>query len=137
MTDSPHKMLPLPDADSRFFWEAGRDGVLRILGCNSCDHLIQPPTPVCPKCLGRDVAPRDMSGRGKVWSFTVNVHPWFPDMKLPYILASVELDEQPGLRLTTHVTDIDPREVRIGMPVEVYFREEEDVWIPSFRPVAD
>ena len=137
MTESPHRMLPLPDADSRFFWESGGDGVLRILGCNVCDHLIQPPTPVCPRCLSRDVVPREMSGRGAIWSFTVNAHPWFPDMKLPYILASVELDEQPGLRLTTHITDIDPREVRIGMPVEVVFRQEDDVWIPNFRPLSN
>jgi uncharacterized protein len=134
MTDSPHNMLPVPDADTSFFWEAGKDGVLRILGCNSCDNLIQPPVPICPKCLSRDVTPRDMSGHGTVWSFTVNVHPWFPDMKLPYILASVELEEQEGLRLTTHITDIAPEDVRIDMPVEVYFREDEDVWLPSFRP---
>jgi len=134
MTDSPHKFLPVPDVDSSFFWEAGKDGVLRILGCNSCNNLIQPPVPICPKCLSRDVEPREVSGRGRVWSFTVNVHPWFPDMKLPYILGSVELEEQEGLRLTTHINDIAPEDVKIDMPVEVHFLEDEDIWLPSFRP---
>jgi uncharacterized protein len=137
MTEAQHFFLPVPDADTAFFWEAGKDGVLRILGCNSCDHLIQPPTPVCPKCHSRDVAPRDMSGRGTVWSFTVNVHPWLPSMKIPYILASVELEEQAGLRLTTHITGAEPQEVKVGMPVEVTFTEDEGVWIPDFRPRTD
>lgn len=134
MTDTQHFFLPVPDEDTAFFWESGRDGVLRIMGCNSCDHLIQPPTPVCPKCLSRDVAPREMSGRGTVWSFTVNVHPWLPGMKLPYVLASVELEEQEGLRLTTHITGIEPQDVRVGMEVEVHFTEDEGCWIPDFRP---
>ena len=136
MTDSPHKMLPIPDEDTRFFWEAGKDGVLRILGCNACGHWIQPPLPVCPQCLGRDVEPRAVSGRGTVYSFTINVQKWFPDLQVPYVLASVELEEQDGLRLTTHITDVEPEEVRIGMPVEVHFRHDEDVWLPCFRPAA-
>ena len=134
MTDSPHKMLPMPDEDTSFFWESGKDGVLRILGCNSCQYLVQPPVPVCPKCLSRDLEPRAVSGRGTVYSFTINVQKWFPDMVVPYVLASVELEEQVGLRLTTHITDIAPEYVCIGMPVEVYFRCDEGLWLPSFRP---
>ena len=37
--------------------------------------------------------------------------------QVPYAVALVELDEQPGLRLTGRVVDIDVDDVRIGMRV--------------------
>lgn len=136
MTESQNKMLPVPDDDSRFFWEAGKDGHLKIQECRDCAVLIHPPGPVCPHCLGENVAPRVVSGRGKVHSYSVNVQPWFPDMAVPFILASVELEEQAGLRVTTHLDGIPPEAARIGMLVEVAFRHDEDVWLPIFRPAA-
>jgi uncharacterized OB-fold protein len=45
----------------------------------------------------------------------------------------VELDEGP--RLTTWVTGIAPDELRLGMPVELWFDDVTDeVTLPKFRP---
>ena len=134
MTEAQHKMLPLPDAESRFFWEAGKTGVLQILHCDDCQFYIHPPGPVCPRCHSEKLAPRAVSGRGTVYSFSVNIQRWFPDMEVPYILASIELEEQRGLRVTSHLAGIAPKEARIGMAVDVGFRHEEDVWLPVFHP---
>ena len=63
-----------------------------------------------------------LGGRGKVVTFTV-VHDAPKDFEAmkPYVLAIVELDE--GLRVTSQVIDVEPKEVKIGMPVEVAFRK--------------
>src|SRR5450756_115286 len=50
------RLLPRLDDDNRFFWTGGKDGVLRFLKCGSCHQLVHPPVPVCPACLGKDLA---------------------------------------------------------------------------------
>jgi uncharacterized OB-fold protein len=135
MAESPFRVLPTTEEPSEFFWTSGADGCLRFLRCSGCSYFVHPPAPYCPSCGGRDCAPAVVSGRGTVYSFTVNHQPWdgSPD---PYIIAVVEMDEQPGLRLMTNVIDIATDDIRIGMPVEVAFEHHDRVHIPLFRPVA-
>jgi uncharacterized protein len=76
-----------------------------------------------------------VSGRGTVYSFTVNHQPW-DGVGDAYVIGLVEIDEQPGLRLTTNIVDVDPDDVRIGLPVEVAFEDHDPVFLPLFRPVA-
>jgi uncharacterized OB-fold protein len=77
-----------------------------------------------------------VSGRGEVWAHTVNHQPWFPAMPPPYVVAIVELVEEPGLRLTTNIVGCPPDDVRAGMGVEVGFEDVGGgVWLPLFRPV--
>jgi uncharacterized OB-fold protein len=118
------------------FWTSGADGVLRIAGCGSCGRYQHPPRPVCSRCHSRDIAPVAVLGRGTVWSWTVNRYQWQRAMPAPYVVAEVELTEQPGLRLLTNIVDCEPEEVRIGMAVEVCFARSGDAFIPLFRPVA-
>jgi len=70
-----------------------------------------------------------------VATFTVNHQPW-GGIPVPYVVAVVELDDDPEVRLTTNVVDCDPGSVSIGMSVEVVFEHVEDVWLPLFRPVS-
>ena len=53
----------------------------------------------------------------------------------PYVIAIVELDEQPGLRLTTNIVNCPVEAVHIGMRVRVLFDHREDVWLPLFEPL--
>lgn len=87
--------------------------------------------------------PEKASGRGTVAAFTVNRQPWIPGFEPPYIVAMIELAEEPDTRLISNVVDVAPEDMRVGLDVEVFFEEwtglsgEEDsrVWIPLFRPV--
>ena len=134
MTEAPFRVLPQLSADNEFFWTSGREGVLRFLQCVSCSYFIHPPTPICPKCYSREVAPSVVSGRGTLFSFTVNHKSWdgSPD---PYTIGLVQLDEQDDLRLTTNIVGCAPDDVRIGVPVEVVFEDRDPIFIPLFRPV--
>lgn len=84
--------------------------------------------------MSRAVTPQPVSGEGTVYSYTVNRQQWMPDMEVPYVLAVVELAEDPGLRLTTRLTGVDPSDVRIGLPVRVVFEQVEEIWLPLFTP---
>lgn len=137
MGDDVFRVLPRLGRTNRHFWTGGEHGELRILRCQACGFYIHPGGPRCPACLATDVAPEAVSGDGTVYTFTVNHQEWNPTYEHPYVVALVELAEQSGLRLITNVVGCAPEDVEIGMPVTVEFEQDEDVWLPMFRPRAD
>jgi uncharacterized protein len=126
--------LPELDLDNRAFWTGGASGQLLITRCQGCGTWLHPPRPACRVCHGTDVVPTAAAGTGIVVTYTVNLQAWVPDLEVPSVFAIVELDEQPGLRLTTRLVAVDPADVRIGMRVRVRFEQVEDVWLPLFAP---
>lgn len=132
-TDRP---VPVPTADDRAFWEGGAVGELRIHRCDDCTRWHHPPAPVCRWCRSRSVRPTPVAGMGTVYTFTVNHQRWFTSMPPPYVVAVVELDEQPDLRVTANVEGCPPDAVHIGQRVAVRFTELGDgTWLPAFVPV--
>jgi uncharacterized OB-fold protein len=129
------RVEPVPTPRTADFWAAGADGQLRIARCATCGRYQHPPRPVCSGCRGRDVRPEAVSGLGAVWSFTINRYPWVPSMPVPYVVAEIELVEQPGLRLLSNVIGCAVDAVHIGMRVCVCFARAGDAFIPLFRPV--
>jgi uncharacterized OB-fold protein len=85
--------------------------------------------------------PHTLSGRGQIYSFTVvRQPPAGYDEQAPYILAVVRLSEGP--LLTAQLTDCEPEQVAIDMPVEMVTRKLVDlgqdallVYGPKFRPL--
>lgn len=136
MPASRFRVLPRLDDDNTFFWTSGADGTLRFLRCTTCGYFVHPPSPICPHCLTKTLLPQPVSGRATVASFTVNHQPWMPTFDGPYVIALVEIDEQPSVRLMSNIVECDPDDVHIGMAVEVTFEHSDDVWLPLFRPVT-
>ena len=134
MSALPFRVQPVVDDENRFFWTSGEDGRLRFLRCQACGQFLHPPVPRCPACGSRDVAPEAVSGRGEVFSYTVNHKSWDGDPE-PYVIALVTFPEQDGLRLTTNVVGCPVDAVHIGMPVQVTFEHHDPVWFPVFEPV--
>lgn len=128
------RVLPLVGERNAHFWTGGAHGELRFLRCRACRHWIHPPSPICSACLSRDLAVEATSGRARVASFTVNHQRWIPGFEPPYVVAIVEIEEQPSLRLTTNLVNVAAGDVRIDMPVRAVFEERDGVWIPLFEP---
>jgi uncharacterized OB-fold protein len=127
--------LPLPEItpENQAFWSGGAVCELRIMACNDCDHRIHPPQLICPKCLSRDVAPVVASGAGTIHSYTINRQAWLPDLKVPFALVVVDLEGQPGVRLTAMLETDDLEAIAIGATVKVDFEARADVFVPFFR----
>lgn len=140
LTELVMGVTPTVIDETRPFWEGTLAGELRIQACNACGNRQLPGGPCCTTCLSQDLRWEPASGRGTVFSYTVVRHAFHPSFaeKVPYVVADVQLEEGPVL--TTNVTDCPVEEVRIGMPVEVWFDEElEDAFhaklrLPKFRP---
>jgi uncharacterized OB-fold protein len=78
-----------------------------------------------------------LSGKGKVFSYIVFRIPYHESYKddIPYTVAIIHLDEGP--RMESNLIVQDPEDIRIDMPVEVFFDDvTDDVSLPKFRPTA-
>ena len=129
--------LPLLNGINRVFWTSGADGVLRMQRCTDCARLVHPPALRCPHDHGLPeyVA---LSGRGRVESWTVNEHPWFPGFTPPYVIAFVNPVEDTRVRVLTNLVNADPDDVTPAMPVRVTFERyidgDDEMFIPLFEP---
>lgn len=132
-----HRHLPALDEANRTFWQSGRDGWLLISRCQVCKYFIHPWAASCRSCHSRDISPEPVSGKGRVATFTINRHPWEPGFTAPFVIAIVELAEQPGLNLMTNIVNCPIESVHIDMPVRIVFEHVEDVWLPLFEPDTD
>jgi uncharacterized protein len=130
--------VPVPDIDSALFWAGLRRHELVILRCGECRMFVHPPQASCPRCLSLDLAPEAVSGRGRVYSFTVANREFAPGIKPPYVVAVVDLEEQDGLRLVTNLINVTVGDVHIGMPVRVLFfdLDGEDVTLAYFTAIS-
>jgi uncharacterized OB-fold protein len=113
------KPLPKPSPTSRPFWEAAKRHELMLQRCAACGKFIYYPRDRCPHCFGDKLEWQRVSGKGKIYSYTVVRRASarsFADG--PYVLAIVELAEGP--RMTTNIA-APPEQVRVDMPVVVHF----------------
>ena len=106
------------------------DPKLLIEHCDDCARWVHPPVGTCPDCT-RPLIARPVSGRGTVFTYTVNFHPYNPDIPTPYVIAIVELAEQPGLRVAANIVDCEPDSVKCGMPVEARYDQQVPVFTPA------
>ena len=125
---------PNPDPDNAPYWQGAHDGRLMLQRCTTCGSYQLYPRDRCLVDRG-PVEWVQASGRATVYSFTVirqNYSRPFRDW-IPYVVALVDLEEGP--RVMTNIVDVDPAEVRIGMPVQARFEAVSDVaGIALFAP---
>ncbi len=81
----------------------------RLLGlrCNNCGTITCPPKMTCQECAGTDLKITELSGRGKITTFTTTyVAPMGREVEAPYTIVMVALDEGPWI--AGNLIDIDP-----------------------------
>ncbi|HWQ76961.1 MAG TPA: Zn-ribbon domain-containing OB-fold protein [Syntrophomonas sp.] len=84
------------------------------LKCNDCGTITCPPMMVCADCASTNLEITEMSGKGKIVTFTVvNIAPEGRENEVPYTIAMVELDEGPWIM--GNLVDMDPRKVTMDV----------------------
>jgi uncharacterized OB-fold protein len=125
---------PIEDRQTAPYWAAARQRRLVVQRCETCDVLVHPSMPCCPRCLSDGLGWQQVSGRGRVWSSCVTWADLVPGFVPPYVVAEIALDEQPSLRLTANVVGAEARGVVVGDPVRVVFEDRgDDLMIPQFE----
>lgn len=132
--------LPQPDAISQFFWDGLSRQELHIQRCADCGRYIHYPKPACRYCLSTNLAGEPVSGRGTLYSWTLAVqafHPFWTG-RIPFLIATVELEEEKGLMFASQLVDCVESDLRIGLPVEVVFESlTPELIVPFFRPAEE
>ncbi len=115
----------------------------RLIGvkCKKCGAIYYPPRPVCEKCRSRELEEVELPRRGKLISYAILHDPpiGYRD-QAPLIIGIIELEN--GVRVFAPLTDVDEKDLKIGMEVEAVLRrinrKEEYGVIPyalKFRPI--
>lgn len=117
------------------YWQAATEERLLIQHCESCEDYVFPPRCACPYCLVDELEWVEAAGTGTVYTFsTLYVPPnpaWEEDV--PFTLGIVELDE--GAYMFTEITNCEPEEVELRLPVSVTFDHVTDqMTLPKFEP---
>lgn len=82
------------------------------LKCSDCETITCPPKMTCQACAGTDLEIVELSGNGKIKTFTqVNLAPLDRESEAPYTIVMVELEEGPWIMGNL----LDINSVKIGM----------------------
>lgn len=139
-TDAMNISRPLPRlrGEEQIYFDEAKAGRLAYQRCADCATSVFYPRSVCPECLSENLTLRTSSGRGVVYSYTtlqVPGNPAFADV-VPYTIVLVDLEE--GVRVVADLVEVEPDEVAVGQPVEVFFESvSDDFTVPRFRAIGD
>lgn len=125
---------PTIQPDNKPFWEGIERQELIFQKCGDCGALRHPPQPVCSKCRSLNVAWEPSSGKGKIHSMVTYHESPHPGLKAPYSVVLIEMED--GVNMVSNMVDIQPKDIKIGMQVEVVFDNiTDDLSLPKFRKV--
>ncbi|MGQ9542803.1 MAG: Zn-ribbon domain-containing OB-fold protein [Candidatus Bathyarchaeia archaeon] len=113
-------------------------GKLMAVKCSKCGRLILPPRPVCPECYSTSLSWIQLSGRGRLETYSeVHVPTRKFASKAPYTIGIVRLEE--GVALPSQIILDGGRKAEIGMDLTVDFESATSEGWPQwpryfFRP---
>lgn len=107
------------------FFEGLREGKLLATRCGRCGAKYFPPQADCPNCGAGEVEWFEVSGRGRLLTYTViNVKPESYSKHPDYAVGVARLEE--GFNVVAWINCEDYRKLRRGMPVRVEVRRREE-----------
>ena len=118
------KQSPVPDELDKPFWDACNEERLVIQNCAACSRLQHPPQATCTQCgSANNLEWREVSGRGKIYSYSVVYDSPIAALQAdqPYNVAVIQLDEDPGIQMLSHLPGVPVDQVPIGANVQVMF----------------
>jgi len=121
MSEAEARPLPTPDRDSEPFWQALREGELRLQRCSECSALRWPPRALCNRCRSFAASWQVLSGRGRLVSW-VRTHQVFAPVyrsEVPYCTVQVAPEEQDDILLIGGWQG--PADPIVGQPVKARF----------------
>ena len=130
------KPRPTIDIDSKTYWDAAKNKKLMIQYSLDTKEYFLYSKQLTNTTDSKNVEWREVSGKGKIYSFTLVHAPAGPAFKddTPYIVASIELEE--GSRIISNIITQDVENISIGDSVKVVFEKQDDEFtIPKFEIV--
>jgi hypothetical protein len=128
------------------YFDALLEGKVLGLKCNDCGAYTCPPKAVCDNCNSRNLEKAELSGKGRIMSFTTTyIAPAGYDKEVPYVVAMVELEEGPwivgrldiaGEKADEIGQDLIGEEVAVSgkeFPTEMFYPDKKRRVVPVFK----
>ena len=121
LDDAARRPAPASPSVSALWREGDKNVRLYGARCRQCGYVQYPAQRVCVQCRALDdAAPRRLSDvPGTVFTYSMDYIAGAVDT--PLVVAVVDFDG--GGRILCMLTDREPAEIRVGMPVEMSFRK--------------
>lgn len=135
MISNIYPFYPLIHEDVKSFWDGCGQQVLKFQKCSCCGHIRWPASYICSECHSTDYVLVESKGNGVIYSFVVFRKSFHPSLrkKIPYVVATVTLDEGP--MILTNIVNCDIDNLECGQNVVVKWHElEEGISLPTFQP---
>lgn len=141
MAEEKEYTKPLPEfrPETKPYWDACKRHDFVLPRSKATNEFFFYPRALSPgDDMSEDIEWVKASGKAKVWTYAI--HHMGPTKAYkgdpPYVVALIETDE--GAKMMTNIVDCDPKDVYIGMEVEVMFDDvTPEVTLPKFRPVKE
>jgi uncharacterized OB-fold protein len=103
------------------FYKFMSEGKLMAGKCQKCGKLFLPPRPLCNQCYSQDFTWTEISGKGKLLTYTV-IHIAPPQFQAlaPYSVGIVQLEN--GLKLPGMISGVAEAELKVGMELKLDFK---------------
>lgn len=119
------KVIPVPDAMSKPFWDAANQKKLVVQKCTACNTLQFPPRARCRPCGSDKLEWTETKGKGHITAFMVvedgRIDRMMPDQ--PFNMAIITLDEDPRINFFSNLPGVPVRQVPVGAATEVIWEE--------------
>ncbi len=131
---------PLPEfrPETKPYWEASKRHEFILPKSKTTGEFFFYPRALSPgDDMTHDIEWVKASGKAKVWTFAIHHMGPTPAYKNEpaYVVALVETAE--GTKMMTNIVGCDPKEVKIGMDVEVVFDDvTPEVTLVKFKPMG-
>jgi uncharacterized OB-fold protein len=129
---------PQPSFSVKSFYDFLGKKKLMAAKCSKCNKVFTPPKPMCPYCDSTNLSWVELSGNGKLVTFTVvYVGPSELTNETPYIVGVVELNEGP--KISCRVTGVDPGKpdsIELESPMKADFIIKGEKAVLAFRPIS-
>lgn len=120
----------VPIHEGLFTWPADEPQLIASR-CTACGEVAFPRQGSCPNCTGDETETINLSGRGKLWTWTIQRFPppappyiGDADRFVPFGVGYIELSE--GVRIEARLTENDPAKLEIGMDMQLVIEKYDE-----------
>lgn len=102
------------------FYKFLSQGKLMAGKCKRCGKTHLPPRPLCDNCYSQEFEWVEVSGKGKLLTYTViHIAPTQFQALAPYAVGILQLEN--GLKLPGMIPNVPPEQLKVGMELAIDF----------------
>jgi len=132
-----NKAIPVPTELDRPYWEGAKERKLVLQHCSGCGLYAAQPRVICPSCHGDIFEWQQVSGRGKLHSYSIvwqTTAAGFAD-EVPYVvcLATIEEDDTCFVTANLLVDEGQYDSLNVDLAVVIDFEQRPEAVVPQWR----